>query len=95
MACQQVVDTRCVKRLSAVQHGTLVWSAVCVQVLPDDVAAELPGDLLLYSAAEQLHAVLHLPHAHNLHSVRVCLLGHCSTSQQDTRMDVDQVSLGC
>ena len=38
-----------------------------MQVLPDDVAAELPGGPGLHCAAEQLHAVLHLPHAHPLH----------------------------
>jgi hypothetical protein len=66
----------------------------CVlQVLPDDVAVELPGDLLLCSAAEQLHAVLHLPHAHHLHSVCVRMLGHSTTPQQDTSLDVDQVRL--
>ena len=39
----------------------------CMQVLPDDVAIELPGGAGLHCAAEQLHAVLHLSHAHPLH----------------------------
>ena len=38
-----------------------------MQVLPDDVAAELPGGAGVHCAAEQLHAVLHLSHAHPLH----------------------------
>ncbi len=38
-----------------------------MQVLPDDVAAELPGSAGVHCAAEQLHAVLHLSHAHPLH----------------------------
>ena len=42
-------------------------SALLFQVLPDDVAAQLPGGYGVHSAAEQLHAVLHLPHAHALH----------------------------
>ena len=36
-------------------------------------AAELPGDGHLHRAGEQLHAVLHLPHAHHLHSLCVRL----------------------
>ena len=42
-----------------------------VQVLPDDVAPELPGGRGVRGAAQQLHAVLHLPHAHHLHHLRL------------------------
>ena len=43
-----------------------------VQVLPDDVEAELPRYHDLHRAAEQLHAVLHLPNAHPVHHHGVC-----------------------
>lgn len=46
-----------------------------MQVLPDDVALELSGDHGLHCAAEQLHAVLHLPHAHSVHHHGVCCPG--------------------
>ena len=50
----------------------LKWAVVgAAQVCPDDVAAELPGDHSVHCSAQQLHAVLHLPHAHHLH--HLCL----------------------
>lgn len=90
--CLSVIVSRVL--LTALPACLAVPSAVAdvpVQVLPDDVAAELPGGLLLRGPAEQLHAVLHLPHAHHLHRVCVCLPGHRTTPQQDARLDVDKV----
>jgi hypothetical protein len=66
---------------------------VCLQVLSDDVAPEFSGHLLLHSPPEQLHAVLYLPHAHNLHGVCVRVPGNRSKLEQINILDVDKVSV--
>ena len=64
-----------------------------MQVLPDDVAAELPGGAGVHSATEQLHAVLHLPYAHPLHYHGVCCAGPGAPIQQNQSWHHLQVSL--
>jgi hypothetical protein len=59
-----------------------------VQVLPDDVAAQFPGPLLLHRAAERLHAVLHLPNAHPVHGAAMfaCVLQYHCIVRYDVQM---------
>ena len=63
-----------------------------MQVLSDDVAIEFPGGAGVHCAAEQLHAVLYLPHAHSLHHHGVCCLGPRPQIQQKQRWHHLQVS---
>ena len=58
--------------------GMLDWDSTLkcgMQVLSDDVAPELPGGPGVCDPAEQLHAVLYLPHAHPLYHHGVCSIG--------------------
>ena len=64
-----------------------------MQVLPNDVEAEFLGGPGMHRTAEQLHAVLHLPHAHPLHHHGVRCFGPGPQIQQDKPWYHLQVSL--
>ena len=71
------------RKVLSSQFFLLHITRLYLQVLPDDVEVKLLGGSGLHCPSEQLHAVLHLPHAYPVHRYGVRRLGPGPTLQQD------------